>query len=91
MIIEWMLYAGQTLFDLIFMILGILPDLPSSVVSAIDELFNFMFSGVSLVSIFIDIGMVKTLVPYVIAIINFDNIAKIVMFVLKKIPMLAIR
>jgi hypothetical protein len=91
MLIEWMMDAGVFLFDAIFALLGILPDFSPEIITAVDRVFEFMFSGVSLVAIFVDFAMVKTLIPFVIAILNFDRIIKVVMFVLKKVPLLNIK
>lgn len=91
MLIEWMMNLGRVIFDAIFALGGVLPNFSPEVVDAVDTVFGYMFSAVSLVSIFVDMHMVKILIPLVIAIINFDWIIKFVMFVLKKIPILDIK
>jgi hypothetical protein len=91
MIIEWMLKLGLTIIDIIFTLTGVLPSFPESITGAIDSIFQFMFNGVSLLSIFVDLNVVKVLIPIVIGIINFDKIVKLVMFILKKIPVVNIK
>ncbi|MEM3713888.1 MAG: hypothetical protein QXF82_02945 [Nitrososphaeria archaeon] len=91
MLIEWMVNLGVTLFDVVMSMLGVLPDLPESIIGAIDFMFDTMFSAVSLASIFLDFNMVKILIPLAIAIFNFDAIFKFIMFILKKIPILDIK
>jgi hypothetical protein len=83
--------AGQAIVNAIFAMLDVLPSLPASVMTVIDKVFQLLFSSIALVSIFIDINMVKTLIPFVIAILNFDKLFKFIMFVLKKIPVLDIK
>ena len=91
MLVEWMLKLCTILFDLIFSLLGVLPQFSPEIISTIDEYFEFIFGGgIALLAIFVDIDMVQILAPFVIGIINFDHIAKIVMFILKKIPLLSI-
>jgi len=90
MLIEWMMNLGETIFDALFALVGALPALPSEIRTSVDTIFNLMFSGVSLASIFIDLHMVKILIPIEIAVLNFDHIIKLVMFILKKIPLIDI-
>lgn len=91
MLSEWMMKFGISLLDIIYSFLGVLPSFPEAVTNTVDEVFNIMFSAINLAGIFIDLNMVKILIPIVIAIINFDKILKIVMFVLKKIPLINIK
>jgi hypothetical protein len=91
MIIEWMLKLGLTIIDVLFVLTGALPAVPEGIENAVDSVFNFMFSGVNLLSIFLDMNVVKVLIPIVIGVINFDNIAKLVMFILKKVPVVNIK
>ncbi|MEM0174389.1 MAG: hypothetical protein QXI16_07790 [Sulfolobaceae archaeon] len=90
MLTEWMLELGVLIFHVIFAMLGVLPELSPSIINAIDYVFELMFSSVNLVNIFIDISMVKRLIPLTIAVLNFDHIIKFVTYILKKIPMLGI-
>jgi hypothetical protein len=49
-----------------------------------------MYSGVNLLGIFVDLNMVKILIPFVIAILNFDRIIKIIIFTIRKIPFIGV-
>lgn len=91
MIVEWMINLGVNLFDVLMSMIGVLPDLPQAIIDAIDFVFNLMFDGVALASIFLDFNMVKLLIPLAIAVFNFDAIVKLIMFILKKIPILDIK
>lgn len=88
MITEWALDLGVDIIDLLFMMIDSLPHFPISVVNVINSVFEMMFSAVNLVGIFIDFNMVKILIPFVIGILNFDKIVKLIIFVIKKIPFL---
>ena len=91
MLVEWMINLGVSIFDVLMSMLGVLPDLPQAIIDAIDFVFGLMFDAVSLASIFVDFNMVKILIPLAIAIFNFDAIFKLIMFILKKIPILDIK
>ena len=90
MIVEWVLKIGQMLLYAIISLLDVLPDMPPVAIEAIDYVVTLMEDAASLVFIFLDINMVKILIPVVIAIINFDRIVKFVMFILRKIPFLGV-
>jgi hypothetical protein len=91
MLIELLLDLLKVIFDIIMGLLGVLPDLPESIITALDEFFNLIFQGMNLVSFFLPMDTVKVLIPLVIAIINFDKIWKLVMFIIKKIPFLGMK
>ena len=91
MIIEWLLKAGTLLLTAIFSLLDLLPNMPQTVMNVVDGIFDIMYQGVNLASVFIDFNMVKILIPIIIAIINFDKILSLIMFILKKIPFIAVK
>lgn len=67
-----------------------LPDLPDSITSVIDELFALISGSVGIIGIFVDLNMVKILLPVLLIVINFDDVWKFTMFILRKIPFLGI-
>lgn len=87
MIVEKLMDIGLYIIDLLFSLIGALPDVPVGVRAAVGSMLEFMFSGINLLAIFCDISFVKLLIPIVIAILNFDKIAKLVIFIIKKIPL----
>jgi hypothetical protein len=91
MISEKFISLGIGLLDVIYSMLGVLPDMPAPVVNAVDKMFAIMFDAVGLVGIFVDMSLVKILIPLAIAIINFDKILKLVIFVIRKIPFLSMK
>lgn len=68
-----------------------LPDLPAEIESVIDELFGYLEGGMGLLSVFMDISMLRLLLPVLLIIINFDKAYKLTMFILRKIPFLGIK
>lgn len=87
----------KALFELVFVLLRIvfapinIPALPGQVQSVIDKLIDIFRGAVGLLSVFVDIDVVKYLIPFVILIVNFDRVYKLVIFILKKIPFLGIK
>lgn len=86
MLTNSILNMGMGIMDIIYSFMGVLPSVDPSVDTAINEFFNFMFGGINMLSVFVDMNMLKVLIPWAIAIINADNIIKIIMFILKKLP-----
>lgn len=68
-----------------------LPAFPDEITSVIDELFGYLEGGIGLLSIFLDIHMLKLLLPVLLIVINFDEAYKLTMFILRKIPFLGIK
>lgn len=82
----------QAVFDLILGLLKVcfgwinLPQLPASVQSVIDEFLSAVLGGVSLLGIVVDMNFVKILIPLLVAVIRFDDIYKMTMWVIRKLP-----
>lgn len=89
MIIEAILNLFLTLIEGVFGWIN-LPQLPASVTAVIDELFGYLAGAVGLLSIFIDFRMLRILLPILVIVINFDELYKFTMFILRKIPFLNI-
>lgn len=90
MIIEAILNLFLSLIEGVFGWIN-LPQLPSSVTAVIDELFGYFTGAVGLLSIFIDFHMLRILLPILVIVINFDEVYKFTMFILRKIPFLNIQ
>lgn len=63
-----------------------LPDLPEPVTAALDTLFGYMGSALSLLWFFFDRNFVLACVPIVIALINFDKLYSFTMWIIRKLP-----
>lgn len=90
MIIEGLLNLFVGLLEVVFSWVNV-PELPASVTSVIDELFDILAGSVGLLSIFIDFNMVRLLLPVLVIVINFDEAWKLTMFILRKIPFLGMQ
>lgn len=86
----------QAVFDLVASLLKLvfgwinLPDLPTAVMSVIDKLFGCIQGGMGIMGIFLDMSMVKILLPVLLIVVNFEHVWKFTMFILRKIPFLGI-
>lgn len=63
-----------------------LPNLPDSIMSIIDTVFGYITGSIGLLGVFVDLDVVMVLIPLAIAIARFDDLYKMTMFVLRKIP-----
>ena len=89
MILESILNLISGLIKLVFGWIN-LPDMPSSVTSIIDELFGYIRGSMGLLGVFVDLNMVKVLLPVLLIVINFEHVWKFTMFIVRKIPFLGI-
>lgn len=84
----------KAIFDLILFLLktifGILPNipqLPNSLLSSLNTVFNTIFNNLGLLGIFVRIDTIKILVPLLIIVVNFEHIYHFTMWIVKKIPL----
>lgn len=67
-----------------------LPDVPTSIVNGMNSFIDIIFDNVGILGLFIPISTLKIVIPLIILIINFDKIYRLVIWVLKKIPVVGI-
>lgn len=91
MIIEGLLKVVSFILNFVFDLLPDLPEMPSSIVSAIDNVLDVIFGNVGLFGIFVPLNIVKILIPLWLVVYNFDKIYSLLFWVIKKIPILNIR
>lgn len=87
MILQAVLDALVALIKVVFGWIN-LPDLPSSVDTIINQVFDYIASGFMFVSIFFNMDLVRVLLPLVVVLVNFDKVYHFTMFIVKKIPFL---
>jgi hypothetical protein len=90
MIVEWAMKLADVVVKVVFSLLGVLPSMPDSVTSVVDNFFDLIFVGVSIFNFFVPLNFVVVLIPIVIAIVNFDKLYKLVMWILRKIPFIGV-
>ena len=90
MIIESLLNAIFSVFETLFSSINI-PGMPEGMFEQVVSFFNntLNYAG-SLISLFIPWSQVKIFFPILIVILSSEEIYKLVMWVLRKIPMLGI-
>lgn len=90
MIIESLLNAIFSVFEKVFSVINI-PGMPDGMSEQVVGFFNDVlnYAG-SLISLFVPWSQVKIFFPILIVILSSEEIYKLVMWVLKKIPMLGI-
>ncbi len=77
------------IIDLVNFLLSLLPDLPgfdSTILNSLNTFINMIFNNLGLLGFFIHISTIKTLIPLVILVVNFDKIYHFAMWVIRKLP-----
>lgn len=89
MIIKGILELFFSLLQIVFSPIA-LPQLPTKASSYLDQFIDWILGGYNVIGMFIDLGMVKTLIPIVIVIANLDKVWSFIMFILRKIPFIGV-
>lgn len=89
MIIESVLNLFANALKLIFDWIS-LPSVPAEVTAIIDQFYGYLRAGMGFVFLWFNMDLVKIMLPLLIAVINFDKVYRLIMFVLRKIPFLGI-
>mgnify|MGYP006889135674 FL=1 len=89
MILESVFNLFKSAIKLIFAWINI-PAAPPEVTSVIDTMITYMRSGIGFLFLFFNMDLVKIMIPFVLIVANFEEVYKLVMFVLRKIPFLGI-
>lgn len=88
MVISGLFDLIKGLVNLVLSIFPNLPDVPSEFSEIINYVLDLIFeSGASILGLFVHINTIKILVPLVIVIVNFEQIYKLIMWIVKKIPL----
>lgn len=87
MIIELIITAITAVLKLVFGILPNIPQLPNSVLTSLQNVFQVIFDNVGLLGLFVRISTIKLLVPLVIIVVNFEHIYHFVLWIIKKLPL----
>lgn len=84
------------LFELIFVLLNVvfapinLPQLPTAMQDIVNSLIDIMLGSFGMLLWFVDIEVLRFLIPVAIVIANFERVWNLIMFILRKIPFLGI-
>lgn len=91
MLTEKLIDIGFGFLNGILDFLDILPQMPDEVVSVLDQFLDLVFvNGWNAACFFIPMDFVLILVPMVLIVANFEHIYHLIMWVLRKIPVLGI-
>lgn len=91
MIIEGLVNILVMSIQAVLSLLPSLPDLPADLIEGANGFINLIFDNVGLLGLFVPIATIKIVVPLILVIVNFDKIYRLVIWVLKKIPIIGIK
>lgn len=87
MIIEAIINLVTNLLKFVFNLLPDIPQLPASILTSLDNVFDTIFSHLDLLGLFVRIDTIKILVPLILVVYNFEHIYHFIMWIIKKIPL----
>lgn len=91
MLTEKLIDAGLFLLDTILNFLDVLPAMPDTVVQTLDWFFGMIFEyGWNGACFFLPMDYVLVLMPLVLVVVNFEHVYHLIMWVLRKIPVVGI-
>ena len=90
MIIEGLLNLIKTLLFAVFSWIN-LPAFPEGLTTSINTFIDLIFDNLTLLSFFIRPATIAIIVPALVILLNFDQVYKLTMWILKKIPFLNIK
>lgn len=92
MLLTALIYFITFIINLIFSIIPPLPNLPDELINSIYSYLDLIINnGLALIGLFIRPSTILALVPIAIAIANFEYIYRLIMWILKKIPLIDIK
>lgn len=89
MIIELILNMLKTLLFVVFGWINI-PGFPSNILDSFYSFLDLIFNNLTLLGFFVRPLTLQIVIPVLLILINFEEIYKFTMWILKKIPMLNI-
>lgn len=87
MILEAILNIFKALLFVCFSWISI-PDFPAELTNTINSFLDLIFNNLTLLGFFIRPITLQISIPILIILLNFDNLYKLTMWILRKIPML---
>lgn len=90
MILETILNIIKILLQVVFGWIN-LPPFPEELTSSIDTFLDLIFSNISLLGFFVRPITLTVAIPILIILLNFDDVYKLTMWILRKIPFLNIK
>lgn len=90
MILEAILNLFKGLLFICFSWINI-PEFPTELTNNIDAFLDLIFNNLTLLGFFIRPTTLQIAIPILIILLNFENLYKLTMWILRKIPMLGIK
>ena len=90
MILEALLNLIKTLLNVVFGWIS-LPPFPVELTNSVDSFLRLIFDNLSLLGFFIRPLTLTIAIPVLIILLNFEQVYKLVMWIVRKIPFLGIK
>ena len=86
MLIKLLFDFIKTILEFLFNLLPDVPNFSSNIINSFDSYLDLIFGNLSLLGFFVDISLIKILVPLVIIVLNFEHIYHFAIWIIKKLP-----
>lgn len=86
MLIKLLFDFIKTILEFLFNLLPDVPNFSSNIINSLDSYLDLIFGNLSLLGFFVDISLIKILVPLVIIVLNFEHIYHFAIWIIKKLP-----
>lgn len=90
MILEAILTILKVLLQFVFGWIN-LPQFPENLTNSIDSFLSILFDNISLLGFFIRPVTLTVAIPILIILLNFEQVYKFTMWIIKKIPFLGVK
>lgn len=90
MIIKGLFELVYNLLNVILTPFSIVPDMPSSVSGNVSAFVDFIFSPIRIFLFFVNVPVIRALIPLTILVLNMEHIWDGILWILKKLPFIGI-
>lgn len=91
MVTDGLITLGEKIMSILYALIGVLPTVSPDITNAVNQVFQLMYDGVGMLCLVCHFTVFKTIAGLTIMIIGFDVSAKIIMWIVKKIPIVDIK
>lgn len=90
MIFEILLIPIFSIIEALFSLIPDFGEFPTSLIMSVDHVLDIIFDNLQFLGMFVRVDTIKILVPLVLFVTNFELVYNIIMWILRKIPIIGI-
>ena len=90
MIIKGLFELVYTLLSVVLTPFQIVPDMPQALQNVLTRFLDLIFDPIHIVLYFVDVNVVKAIIPLVVIVANMEKIWNGILWILKKLPFVGV-